>query len=82
VVDEFESIGEDIKTKIEAAQYKQMSQLKSQLFKSVTICLYSCKLLTFNVEDILALPQIKEGRLYKNIQQTDISKSVMEIVQI
>jgi len=34
----------------------------------MSICQSSCKLLMFNVEDILALPQLKDGRFTKNMQ--------------
>lgn len=42
----------------------------------------SCKLLNFNVEDILALPRLKVGSFTKNIKRIDISKSIKEVVKI
>jgi len=36
----------------------------------------------FNVEDIIALPQIKEGRMRKNVSNFSISKAVAEIKSI
>ena len=38
--------------------------------------------MNFNVEDILALPQLQEGRLNKNILCTDIFQSVKEVKAI
>mmetsp|Transcript_27637 Transcript_27637/g.41920 ORF Transcript_27637/g.41920 Transcript_27637/m.41920 type:complete len:92 (-) Transcript_27637:242-517(-) len=35
--------------------------------KSLRISKSSCKLLKFNVEDILALPQLKQGKFSKNV---------------
>jgi len=34
------------------------------------------------VEDILALPQLKQGKFSKNVQQINIYQTVMEIVEI
>jgi len=36
----------------------------------------------FNVEDILALPQLKDGRFTKNIQSINPCKAVEEVMQI
>jgi len=36
----------------------------------------------FNVEDIIALPQIKEGRMTKNISRFDTQAAVDEIKSI
>ena len=47
-----------------------------------TISMSSCKLMNFNVEDILALPQLQQGRLNKNIKTTDIFAAVKEIKTI
>jgi len=40
----------------------------------------SCKLLKFNVEDILALPQIQQGKFTKNVHLTNPRKAVDEII--
>ena len=37
-------------------------------------------MLNFNVEDILALPQIKDGKFSKNIQNINISSAIREVV--
>ena len=43
------------------------------------IILSSCKLLNFNVEDIMALPSLKEGKFSKNTKNVNIVNSIKEI---
>ena len=57
-------------------------RLLNELEQSLSIQQSSCKLMNFNVEDILALPLLKEGRLSKNIQVHNIVDSVKEIRSI
>mmetsp|Transcript_41517 Transcript_41517/g.63382 ORF Transcript_41517/g.63382 Transcript_41517/m.63382 type:complete len:115 (-) Transcript_41517:266-610(-) len=45
-------------------------------------CLSSCRILTFTVEDILALPQLKDGKFTKNIQRISLSAAAQEIINI
>jgi len=61
---------------------QQGERLLSELEQSLSIQQSSCKLMNFNVEDILALPLLKEGRLSKNIQVHNIVDSVKEIRSI
>ena len=42
----------------------------------------STKLIQFSVEDILALPQLKQGRLVKNVEKINLRKAVDEVVQV
>jgi len=39
-------------------------------------------MLLFNVEDILALPRLKEGRFTKNIQSVNIRLAIEEVMTI
>jgi len=39
-------------------------------------------MLTFSVEDILALPRLKEGRFTKNVQSVNLLQAVKEIMSI
>lgn len=39
-------------------------------------------LLEFNVEDLLALPQLKQGKFTKNIAYVDIMQAINEIASI
>ena len=48
----------------------------------MNICQSSCKLLIFSVEDILALPQLKDRRFTKNIQKVNIEKAIKEVMSI
>lgn len=48
----------------------------------MSIGLSSCKLLKFNVEDILALPRLKMGKFTKNIQRIDLKESFKEVIAI
>ena len=50
--------------------------------ESIKICKSSCRLLSFNVEDILALPQLKEGKFRKNVKLSDLRKAVEEVMSI
>lgn len=48
----------------------------------ISICFSSCKLLSFNVEDIMALPQLKDGKFTKNVQKINIYETVREVMSI
>ena len=50
--------------------------------KCLNITKSSSKLIRFNVEDILALPQIKSGKFKKNIASVNLGQSMNEIVDI
>ena len=50
--------------------------------ESIKICTSSCKLMNFNVEDIMALPMLKEDKLMKNVKRVNIKNSAEEIKAI
>ena len=50
--------------------------------KSIKISGSSTNLIRFNVEDILALPQLKSGKFTKNISDIDIKSATSEIVDL
>ena len=50
--------------------------------RSLRISRSSTKLIRFNVEDILALPQLKSGKFTKNIAINDLRSSVIDIVDL
>ena len=56
--------------------------LQNTYAKSIETCNSACHLLMFNVEDILALPQLKEGRFTKNIQDINITNAIQEVINI
>ena len=51
--------------------YEELVDVQHTFDESSVICEASCKLLIFNVEDILALPQLKEGKFTKNLKWID-----------
>lgn len=61
-------------------QEQELSSLLNDCKQSLTIAVSSCKLLNFNVEDILALPRLKMGKFTKNIKTFDISDSFNEVI--
>jgi len=50
--------------------------------QSLGIALSSTKMLRFNVEDILALPQLKQGKFTKNVTTVNVRSAVEEIMSI
>mgnify|MGYP001101418493 CR=1 FL=1 len=50
--------------------------------KSIRISKSSCSILEFNVEDLLALPRLKQGILTKNIEKIDVAEVVSEVIEI
>ncbi len=65
---------------------KQTKEAAQKIFeaynKSLSISKCSCSLLMFNVEDLLALPQLKQGKLPKTAAQIDIRQAIDEVVDI
>ena len=62
---------------------KQMEAMLTKDFKKgVKIAVSSCRILEFNVEDLLALPRIKQGMLPKNISSVSIKDVVQEVNDI
>lgn len=59
-----------------------VEDLVDDLSLSIKICKSSCRLLSFSVEDILALPQLKEGKFRKNLKVSDLKKAVEEVMAI
>ena len=72
----------DLKDKLTPHQISTSSSLLDNFTSCLGICEASCKLLLFNVEDILALPRLKEGRFTKNIQAVDADGAVLEVMKI
>jgi len=56
--------------------------LQNTYASAMHVCGAACKMLMFNVEDILALPQLKDGKFTKNIQEVGLGTSVREIIDI
>jgi len=54
----------------------------SSFENSLRISKSSTKILRFNVEDILALPQLKAGKFTRNIQKINIKDAVQEVKDI
>jgi len=50
--------------------------------RSLGVSKSSCKMLKFNVEDILSLPQIQQGKFTKNVQLQNVVESFEEIKEI
>jgi signal transduction histidine kinase len=60
----------------------EIEDIAEELGESATNCKASCKLLKFNIEDIVSLPQIKDGRLKACIHKRDIRSLVSEVVAV
>ena len=56
-----------VREKLELHDKLQLDRIFDTLGKSVDISISSCKLLKFNIEDMLALPQLKQGKFNKVI---------------
>jgi len=39
-------------------------------------------MMMFNVEDLLALPQLKQGKLPKHVELVDVPRAVEEVAEI
>ena len=61
---------------------KRLISILDDCEESLKICTSSCKLMNFNVEDIIALPMLKEGKLTKSFKASNIKKLVDEIVSV
>jgi len=68
MVQDVRVLREGFNDRLNPRERKELNEFDKQCEHSIAICLSSCKLLTFNVEDILALPQLKDQRFTKNIQ--------------
>lgn len=69
-----------VREKLEQHDKLQLDRIFDTLGKSVDISISSCKLLKFNIEDMLALPQLKQGKFNKVIQRFDVEAAVEEII--
>ena len=67
LIDDMNSIFNVAADKLTTEEVGSAHQIIGNFKKCLNICGASCKLLLFNVEDILALPRLKEGRFTKNI---------------
>ena len=56
-----------VREKLELHDKLQLDIIFDTLGKSINISISSCKLLKFNIEDMLALPQLKQGKFNKVI---------------
>ena len=80
--EDFASSKEEYEGKLSREEKQQIEAFEKQCNSSMHICHSSCKLLMFSVEDILALPQLKDGKFTKNIQQVNIEEATREVMSI
>jgi len=57
-------------------------EILKEIRKNLGVAQSSGKLLKFNVEDILAMPQLQQGKFTKNITRVCLDRSVREISSI
>ena len=67
---------EPIRGKLQFQDQLQLDRIFETLNKSIKISISSCKLLKFNIEDMLALPQLKQGKFNKVIERFDAEAAV------
>ena len=60
----------------------QLDKIFETLGKSIKISISSCKLLKFNIEDMLALPQLKQGKFNKVVERFDADAAIQEIMSM
>ena len=82
LVKDMENFKLKIKEKLNEQELIEIEDLQDDIANCTNVCLSSCKLLSFNVEDIMALPQLKDGKFTMNVQNIDIRTSVKEIMSI
>ena len=63
-------------------QKELLNPIMEKYSKSLKISKSSCSLMLFNVEDLLALPQLKQGKLPKHITTVDIKEALDEVADI
>jgi signal transduction histidine kinase len=68
--------------KLSDEEKTEIEDIADELGQSATICKASCKLLKFNIEDIVSLPQIKDGRLKPQVDKQDLKNLVSEVVAV
>jgi signal transduction histidine kinase len=61
---------------------QQLQAVLQEQKKSIAIAKSSTKMIAFNVEDILALPQLKAGKFTRDIKKADLKKAVGEVISI
>jgi hypothetical protein len=71
-----------VKTKLSEDELAELEEIIEDQKASVAICHSSCKMLSFNVEDIIALPQLKDGKFTKVFSSTDIRAATQEVLSI
>jgi hypothetical protein len=71
-----------LETRLTVEEATYFKDVLEDLKDSITICNSSAKLLSFNVDDIIVLPQIKDGKFAKNIKNVNIKTAVEEIMSI
>jgi len=60
----------------------EFDNLLEKFDHSLRVSSSSTNLIKFNVEDILALPQLKSGKFTKSIQESLINPAIQEIIDI
>jgi hypothetical protein len=71
-----------VKHKLDPSEVSELDDILEDMKTSMNICVSSCKLLAFNVEDIMALPQLREGKFTHNISLTNVKSAVEEVMSI
>ena len=67
---------------LEPNEKQEVDDIINSLLESSNILVSSTNIIRFNVEDILALPQLKSGKFTKNISDHFVSRAVSEIMSI
>jgi len=58
---------------------KETKEIFNGFRKSLQVSKSSCAMMMFNVEDLLALPQLKQGKLPKTIEPVDLKQALIEV---
>jgi signal transduction histidine kinase len=82
LLEDFSKLRLKIESKLSEEEVTELLDIEDDIRQSLDICLSSCKLLMFNVEDIMALPQLKDGKFTKMPTTLDIMASVKEVMSI
>eukprot|EP00356_Strombidium_inclinatum_P012592 CAMPEP_0170486774 /NCGR_PEP_ID=MMETSP0208-20121228/5699_1 /TAXON_ID=197538 /ORGANISM="Strombidium inclinatum, Strain S3" /LENGTH=172 /DNA_ID=CAMNT_0010760813 /DNA_START=1784 /DNA_END=2302 /DNA_ORIENTATION=+ len=82
LLSDLEALTSRLEIKLAPREAGDIDRISEGLWQSLSICQSSCKLMNFNAEDIMALPQLKEGKLHKNIKRLNVCEVVDEICQV
>lgn len=61
---------------------KKIVAIFDDMWESCKISKTSSKLMLYNVEDLLDYGQMESGNFRKNIQQYDVKKAILEIINV